>query len=265
MKSILITGINSYIGRNFDNYINQNFNDYSTDSISVKSDEWIDKDFSKYNILLHVAAIVHKREKKEKELTYFEVNSNLTVKLAKKAKESGVKQFIFMSTMAVYGEQGKLSKEVNITKKTVPNPISLYGKSKLHAEKEIMKLASENFKVTIVRPPMIYGEDCPGNFKSLKKLALLTPIFPMIDNQRSMLNVNKLCYFLEKYIDLNASGIYLPQDEAYVNTSRLVKSIREESGRKMILSKKLGILILFIGKKSSLINKVFGNLTYKKE
>jgi UDP-glucose 4-epimerase len=263
MRNILITGKNSYIGRNLKKMLGYYPNRYSVDSISLRDESWKNNDLSKYDVVIHVAAIVHQKEKPDMESLYLKVNRDLPLEVAKKAKISGVKQFIFTSTMAVYGEVGEIGQEVVITKNTIPNPKTFYGRTKLEAECELQKLSSETFKILILRLPMVYGPNCPGNYRKLESLALKTPIFPMIKNKRSMLHINKLCLQIKDYIDKEKDGIYLPQDDQYINTSILVKSIAEQNGRKIFLSKSLGILIRIIGKKSNIIRKIFGNLVYQ--
>lgn len=263
MKKILITGKNSYVGKSFENWLRNYSNDYSIDLISLKDDLWKGNDLSVYDVVFHVSAIVHKKEKPEMEALYYKVNRDLTTEVAKRAKAMGVKQFIFISTMAVYGEEGRIGEEVIITKETKPNPKTFYGRSKLEAEYELKKLSSETFKILILRPPIIYGPHCPGNYGKLEILAQRTPLFPMIENKRSMLHIDKLCALIKNFIDTEADGLYLPQDDQYVNTSLLVKNIAEQKGRNIVLLKSLGIIIKMLGKRFDITKKLFGNLTYK--
>lgn len=264
MKKVLIAGKNSYVGKNLKTYLEKYPEGYSIKSISLRDDLWKKINFAEYDVVFHVAAMVHKKEKPEMEALYFNVNRDLAIEVAKKAKKAGVKQFIFMSTMAIYGEEGKVEQEVLITKDTRPNPKSFYGKSKLEAEYELKKLSDESFKLVILRPPMIYGPACPGNYARLKKIAVKSPIFPLIDNHRSMLNIDKLCLYIKEYIDFRVEGTYLPQDDEYVNTSLLVKKLAEENGKKIYMSKLMGRFIKLFSKRIKLINKVFGNLIYEK-
>lgn len=264
MKKIMITGKKSYVGTSVEKWLRNYPDRYSIDSISLRDDSWKETDFSGYGVVFHVAALVHKKEKPDMEDLYFQVNRDLPIEVAKKAKKAGVKQFIFISTMAVYGEEGKVGQEVLITKKTRPNPKSFYGKSKLEAEYELQKLSNESFKVVILRPPMIYGPNCPGNYAKLQRIAVITPIFPMIENQRSMLHIEKLCIYVKEYIDLKVEGLFFPQDDEYVNTSLLVRKISEENGKKVYISKSMGWILELFGKKMNVINKVFGNLVYEK-
>ncbi len=264
MKNVLIVGKNSYIGKNLKKKLQGYFKDYLVDSITVKDDYWKYKDFSKYDVVVHLSAIVHKKEKNESEELYNKVNCDLATQVAEKAKNAGVPQFVFMSTMAVYGEEGNLLKEIVINKNTKENPKTFYGTSKLLAEKNILKLKDNNFKVTIIRPPMVYGENCPGNYIKLEKLALKVPVFPYIENQRSMIHINKLCDYIKLYIDNCLEGIFLPQDDNYVNSSLLVKEIGAKNGKYIHLSKFLGFIIKTFLKDLSIVKKIFGNLVYEK-
>ena len=265
MKNILITGKNSYIGTSLENWLLKEPNKYKVETITVKDESWMEKDFSQYDVIFHVAAVVHQKEYSKLKELYFSVNRDLPIEVAKKAKEAGVSQFIFMSTMAVYGEEGKIGHDVVINSNTPVNPNTFYGVSKIEAETEIDKLNNDNFRVAILRPPMVYGPNCPGNYTRLEKLAIKSPVFPYIDNKRSMLHIDKLCHSVKEYIDEEARGLFFPQDDQYVNTSLMVKELAEKNGKSIYLSKVAGIAIKLIGKRVNLINKVFGNLVYEKD
>jgi nucleoside-diphosphate-sugar epimerase len=264
MKRILITGTDSYIGKYFDTWISEYAGKYVIDKISIRDENWKKVNFSNYDVVIHLAAIVHKKEQPETEKTYYKVNRDLTVEIAKTVKAAGVKQFIFMSTMAVYGEIGDIGKDTVITKDTIPSPNTFYGKSKLEAEYALNKLKMDNFKLVILRPPMIYGSNCPGNYARLEKLSKKILFFPFIDNKRSMLHIDRLCEYLKSYIDDEVEGIFFPQDDTYVNTSILVKNLAEKNGKKIYMSKSLGMLIKLLGNRVKLIKKIFGNLIYEK-
>ena len=259
MKRILITGENSYIGTNFQEWLERNPEEYLVETISVRDEEWKEKDFSKYDSILHLAGIAHVSTDPKMEEKYYQVNRDLTIAVAKKAKEENVKQFIFMSSIIVYGD-GTTESRV-ITRETIPTPSNFYGNSKLQAEKGIESLVSPDFKVSIIRPPMIYGKGSKGNYPKLAKLAKLTPIFPDFPNQRSMLHIDNLCEFIKLLIDNQESGVFFPQNEEYVNTSQLVKEIANIHGKKVRLVKLFNPLIRMFFK-ISIVNKVFGNLVY---
>lgn len=259
MKRILITGLNSYVGNSLGKWLENYPEKYSVDFISLRDNKWKERDFSEFDVVFHVAALVHKKEKKNMESLYFQVNRDVTVHLAKKAKQDGVKQFIFMSSISIYGLDGSIHQHVLIEQDTPYNPKSFYGKSKLEAETEIKKLDDEEFKIAIVRAPMIYGPKCPGNYSLLKKIAISTPIFPSLENKRSMIFINNLTEFLRLLIETKENGIFFPQNNEYINTASLVKLIANEHSKKVFLSKTLGNAVKLFSF-NRVANKVFGNL-----
>jgi UDP-glucose 4-epimerase len=262
MKKILITGVNSYVGNNLKNWLLKDPINYVVDTISLRSEKWKDKDFSSYDSIVHVAGIAHVSTDPNLEELYYKVNRDLTIEVAKKAKKDGVKQFIFLSSIIVYGNSD-LNGGV-ITKDTIPKPSNFYGESKLQAEKGINELQSENFKIVILRPPMIYGKGSKGNYPRLAKMARIIPIFPNIDNKRSMLHIDILSEFLKLMIDNEEQGLFFPQNKEYVKTSDLVKTIAEVHEHKIFFTKLFNPIIFILIKKIGFIKKVFGNLVYEK-
>jgi len=261
IKNILITGKNSYIGTSLESLLMREPDKYKVDTVDMKDGSWKEKDFSQYNVVFHVAGIAHVSSDPKMEDLYYKVNRDLTIEAAEKAKAEGVKQFIFMSSIIVYGDSSS-SKRV-IDRNTVPTPSNFYGNSKLQAEEGIKDLESDDFKIVVLRPPMIYGKGSKGNYPRLANMAKKIPIFPDIDNERSMLHVDNLCEFIKVMIDHDETGIYFPQNKEYVKTSELVKTIAEVHGKKIWMISWLNWLIRFmfgIG----VVNKVFGNLVYEK-
>lgn len=259
MKKILITGKNSYVGNSFERWVMDNYpNEYHIEKISLRDDAWKEHDFSKYDVILHVAGIAHRKETKENKELYYRVNRDLSYEVAKKAKSERVSHFIFLSSMSVYGMETGI-----ITRETVPKPKSNYGKSKLEAEDLIVPLGDEHFKVAIVRPPMIYGPNCKGNYVRLSKLAVKTPLFPNVDNKRSMIYCDNLSEFLKLIIDEGKSGLFFPQNKEYVRTCDMVKTIAEANGKKIILTSLFNPVVKIIN--TSLIRKVFGDLLYEQK
>lgn len=260
MKKILITGKNSYIGTSIEKWLEKHPDKYKIDTISLRDEKWRDSDLSKYDVVFHVAGIAHVSADPEMEDLYYRVNRDLTIEIAKKTKAEGVKQFIFMSSIIVYGDSSS-SKRV-IDENTVPKPGDFYGNSKLQAEKGIEHLESDDFKIVVIRPPMIYGRGSKGNYPRLAKLAKKTPIFPDIDNERSMLHIDNLCEFIKIMIDNEESGLFFPQNKEYVKTSELVRIISEVHGKKIIMTRIFNpIFKLMFG--IGIVNKVFGNLVYE--
>lgn len=268
MKRILITGANSYIGTSFEKYMEQ-YDDYHIDTLDMMNSEWKNHDFSTYDVVFHVAGIAHAdvgHVSEETKQLYYKVNTDLTVKTASLAKQSGVKQFIYMSSIIVYGESAPLGKRKVITHKTKPEPANFYGDSKLQADLKLSELNNDNFRVCILRPPMIYGPGSKGNYQTLSKFAKKLPIFPDIKNERSMLYVGNLCYFIKECIDKQSNGIYFPQNSEYVSTSQLVKEIAKVNGKTIYLTKLLNLFVYIAskipGKIGGLCNKAFGNMCY---
>ncbi|MEC6747656.1 NAD-dependent epimerase/dehydratase family protein [Marinilactibacillus sp. XAAS-LB27] len=257
MKKILITGINSYIGNSLESKLKTESTQYEINKISLKDGSWEKDDFTIYDSLVHVAGIAHVSTDPDMEQTYYKVNRDLTIEIAEKAKLEGVKQFIFLSSIIVFGNDAT---EV-ISKETIPKPDSFYGNSKLQAEEQLIKLESEDFKICIVRPPMIYGKNSKGNYLRLSKLAKTVPLFPKYENKRSMLFIENLTEFLKLMIDNNESGIFHPQNQEYTNTSELVTLIAEVHGKKLLTTKMFNKLIT-IFKNNSTMKKVFGNFVY---
>ena len=136
-----------------------------------------------------------------------------------------------MSTLSVYGLVGTVGKEVMINKDTPCRPNSFYGKSKLEAEGLLERLQNEDFKVAILRVPMIYGPNCPGNYEQLRRITDKTPIFPSINNNRSMIFIDNLSEFVRLLIDNQDNGLFFPQNLEYINTSYLVALIAKENTR----------------------------------
>lgn len=268
MKRILITGADSYIGTSFEKYIKQWPENYQTDTLNMIGDAWMKYDFSGYDTVYHVAGIAHAdngKISKEKATLYYEVNTKLTIRTAIKAKKSGVKQFIFMSSAIVYGNSGAIGHKKIITKDTPVSPTNCYGDSKVRAEKALMKLESDTFKIVILRPPMIYGKGCKGNYPLISRLAQKFPVFPYIDNCRSMLYIENLIEFVRLMIDNEERGVFWPQNAEYSNTSELVKIIGKEHGRTVILVNGCTIPLRIIGNFFPIIYKAFGNLAYDQD
>ena len=262
MKKILITGADSYIGISVEKWLMREPEQYKVDTIDMKDGSWKKKDFSNYDVVFHVAGIAHVSSDPKMEDMYYKVNRDLTVETAKKAKAEGVNQFIFMSSIIVYGDSSG-SKRV-IDRDTVPTPSNFYGNSKLLAEEGIKDLKSDDFKIVVVRPPMIYGKGSKGNYPRLAKMAQKIPVFPDIDNERSMLHIDNLCEFIKVMIDNEESGLFFPQNREYVNTSEMVKLIAGVHGKKIWMTRVFNpVLRLMFG--IGVVNKVFGNLVYDQE
>lgn len=273
-KKVLITGAGSYIGQSFIQYAKKYYPDnFEIEELDMTDVAWRDKDFSGYDVVYHVAGIAHAdvgNVSEEIKSKYYEVNTGLAVEAAEKAKREGVKTFIFMSSMIVYGDSAPYGQEKVIDETTVPHPANFYGDSKLQADVAVRELADDTYKVIVLRPPMIYGKDSKGNYRTLAKLAKKLPIFPNVDNERSMLYIENLCEFLCQVMLLKPyrrnSVVLLPQNGEWTKTSDMVKMIAKASGKKITelqyLAPAVWIGSKMPGKIGGLVNKAFGNHCY---
>jgi UDP-glucose 4-epimerase len=271
MKRILVTGANSYVGTSFEKWMQQ-YPDYEVDTIDMIDGEWRNKSFSGHYAIFHVAGLAHAditNVSEEVKKKYYAINCDMAIETAKKAKADGVKQFIFMSSMSVYGESAPVGKQRIITADTPTSPANFYGDSKVQAEKGLLELNGDDFKVVILRPPMVYGKGSKGNFPTLEKFAKTLPIFPSIKNERSMIFVNNLCEFVHLAVEREVSGIFYPQNSEYVTTSRMVEKIASEHHKRIwvtpIFNWSIYLLSRIPGQYGKLCNKAFGSLVYEKD
>lgn len=260
MKKILITGAGSYIGQSFERYLGGFPGEYQVETVDMVDPSWRERSFGGFDAVFHVAGIAHIRETAENADLYYRVNRDLAIDTAKKAKEDGVPQFIFLSSMSVYGKE-----EGCINRQTVPSPKSNYGKSKLQAEEGLEALRSDGFAVAILRPPMVYGEGCKGNYQSLVKFAKKMPFFPDYPNKRSMLHVDGLSEAVREIVESCADGLFLPQDPEYVCTCKMVQSIARDIGKDLKLIRLLNPAVSIVKHTTAIGRKAFGDLYYEKE
>lgn len=269
-RRVLITGADSYIGTRFEAYAREHYDgNFQIDTLDVTGGDWRKFDFSSYDTVFHVAGIAHAdvgRVSEEVKRRYYAVNTDLAVEAAKKAKEAGVRQFVFMSSMIVYGEAGRYGKKRVIDEHTVPGPANFYGDSKWRADKGVRELGSNAFHVAVLRAPMIYGKGSRGNYPILARLAKILPVFPDIRNERSMLYIVNLCEFLCLLMLAGEGGVYFPQNAEYGQTGRIVQEIRKASGRKIrtmrLLNPAVWAAKFIPGRIGKLVDKAFGNMTY---
>ena len=256
MKNVLIVGAHSYIGDSFKAYLDEYPEQYKTGILGTRGLKPECEMFQGIDVIFCVAGIAHVKETGQNRHLYFDVNRDLVVEIAKAAKWGGVRQFVLLSSMSVYGlEVGY------ITKDTEANPVTAYGQSKLQADESIKQLADENFSFACLRPPMVYGKNCRGNYQSLRKFALTSPVFPMYENKRSMIYIGNLCEFAKECIDFEKSGLFFPQNAVYTNTSRMVQLIAENNGKRIRLTKAFNWALKTCG--VSVVKKVFGDLVYE--
>jgi nucleoside-diphosphate-sugar epimerase len=254
MPNILITGANSFIGSHYTKITKNNV----LAEFCLINNNASAINFHDVDVVLHLAAIVH--QKNVPDSFYKEVNTDLAVEVAQLAKAAGVKLFIFMSTLSVYGDNSSENHYLNEFSECNPN--NAYGKSKLDAEKEIIKLGNENFAVAIIRPPLVYGENVKANMFDLIKLVDKFPVLPFANtnNSRSFVAIENLVTIIDSIIEKQANGIFIACDEEPVSTSELVKLIAKGLEKKLILFK-LPRFLLKIGMnfKPQVFEKIFGS------
>jgi len=231
MRKLLITGSAGFVGSYF---INKYKEKYEIQKFSFLKDDINTLDCSDVDVVFHLSALVHQMGGASKE-EYEKVNVTQTLELAKKAKESGVKHFVFMSTVKVYGEETANKYNEN----TICNPEDEYGKSKLKAEFGLLDLEDANFKVSIIRTPIVYGYGVKANIKNLVNLVNKIPLLPFgkIENKRSMVYIGNLCHLIDEVITQQKEGIFLASDDEPLSTSRLIELIAKNFDKKIYLIK----------------------------
>lgn len=263
-KRLLITGADSYIGTSFEKWLAQWPEKYVVETVDMIDGSWREKSFSGYDVVFHVAGLAHVSADPSMEDLYYSVNRDLAIETAQKAKNEGVGQFIFMSSMIIYGKDEPAGSQKVITAGTEPSPSDFYGRSKLEADLAIQELADENFTVSIMRPPVIYGPGCKGNFPRLISLAKKAFLFPNISNARSMLYIDNLCEFIRIIIDNNSGGVFFPQNKDYVSTKDVIVEYRKQAGKPTLLVPFPGLLVSLMSG-MPLFNKAFGTKVYDKK
>lgn len=276
MKRILIMGYNSVLGNGLEKYLNE-YNAkigeeiYRVDKLSQRDEYWQSYQMSSYDVIFQATGIAHADTGKlteEQKQAYYSVNCDLAEETARRAKEAGVKLFIYPSSAIVYGDSAPYKKEKMITESTPAQCAHAYGDSKIKAEEKLNALSDEHFKVAIMRLPMIYGKGCKGNYPLLAKMAGKSPIFPNVMNKRSMLYLENFCEFMRLLIEAEKGGLYFPQNEEYISTANMVKEIGKNHGKNIrlwgILNPFVSLACVMPGKIGAMANKAFGNLTYDK-
>lgn len=246
---------------------------YQIDAVDTMGDNWKKVDYTKYDVVFHVAGIAHVNADPKMEPLYYKVNCNLTIEVAKHAKAAGVRQFIFMSSQIVFHESQSLKAEV-LTAETKPAPNGFYGNSKLQAENglwNLVKNQKENstrsqggnqMKICILRPCMIYGPNAKGNFSRLAKLACKTPVFPEWHNKRSMLYIDNLAEFVKQAIERELEGTFYPQNRELADTVEIVRYFAKEAGHKIWITKLLNPFVWMGSLVLQPINKMFATYYY---
>lgn len=230
---ILITGATGFIGSELVKYFNygeitvltrcknQCYNTLNNSLEDFLDKECIDK---KYDVSIHLAGLAHDKY----ELSYLRrVNVDATVAFARQLAEKGLRRFIYISSIGVNGNR---TKGIPFSEDSSPNPHSDYAIAKFEAELELKKLASElNFELVIIRPPLVYGRNAPGNFNSLHKaISKGLPLpFGLVSNSRSFISVINLCEFIKLTVDhpLASNETFTISDGCNFSTREFIEHI----------------------------------------
>lgn len=266
---ILITGINSKIGNAFEKYIMDNAptDVYTIEKVSLRKGMPSEETLCRNDVIIHAAGIsktdTHAISEGEKE-QYFHVNRDLTLELAGLAKKCGVKQFILLSTMMVYGNPALFDDHFDIDKETVPAPLCVYGKSKLEAEK-VLELSDESFVVSVIREPVVYGPSFNGEIAKLARIAKHIPIFPKLECRKSIIHQHNLIELIKQIIDTKRQGIVCPQDREVLSVSQLYSRMARNCGKKVYLIPGLKGLLSPLSRLVDPIKTICSDMSYTTE
>ncbi len=266
MQNILITGASGFVGQNLIEYLKN----YNLITISRKNGfnyNLINNDFldnNKIEIIIHLAGKAHDLKKTSNDSEYYKANTDLTISLFDSFLKSNAKKFIYLSSVKAV----KDFIEYPLTEDTDPTPISVYGKSKLNAEKYLLsKKIDYNKKLLILRPCMIHGPGNKGNLNLLYKLVSKNLPWPLgaFENKRSFCSIDNLNFIIDQLIsreDVN-SGIYNIADDEPLSTNQIIELIAKTQNHKSKIIKLPKSIIYFLAKIGALIRLPFNteNLT----
>lgn len=258
---ILILGKNGYVSKCFQEYM-QDQKDYIVEAISVRDGSWRNISFKGYDAVFNSIGLAHNDARKGTDDDFIKLNVKLPAELALKAKRDGVPVFIHMSSMLVYGNANGIGKFKPIDEFTVPQPDSIYGKSKYMGELELKKLEDETFNVALIRSPRVYGENDTDSIHMLTQAAKKMPIFPKINNCISMIYSDNLCELIRLIAVNKQGGFFFPQQEEYICTSKMVKDISIASGHRLVCTKLFNSVLRGPLKSLRVVSKAFGSEGY---
>ncbi len=261
MRRVLVTGAGSFIGEAFRARAALFPGEYGVDAVSLRGEDWHAADFSRYDSVLHVAGLAHVKYNDSMRERYMAVNRDLAVAAARKAKSDGCGHFLFLSSMIVYGPPARAGKTRIVRPDTPPAPENAYGESKLEAEKGVLALADEGFRVAILRLPTVYGKGCRGNYRTLSAWAGKLPVFPDIPGARSVLYVENLAEFIRLLVDDRAAGYFYPQNAEFSTATDLMREIARVRGEKIAFTPFFNPVLRLLGA-STLVRKAFGGIAY---
>lgn len=229
----------------------QNYENFK--EINFSEDKKIEEVLLEKDVVIHLAARNHVMNDKSTFplIKYREVNTELTLKLAKKAANAGVKRFIFISTVKVLGE--KTMAGSSFKNDDVLNPQDPYSISKAEAEEGLKEIGNQyNMEIVIIRPPLVFGKGVKGNFKSLLSLVRLQTALPFgsIKNKRSFVSIDNLSDLILTCIDhpKAINQIFMVSDDHDLSTPEFILKLAK-AGRKKIFLFRFPVILLYISLK----------------
>lgn len=262
MRRVLVTGAGSFIGGAFRARMARFSGQYEVDAVSLRGDNWRALDFSAYDAVLHAAGIAHVKYRDGLRDEYMAVNRDLTVAVAEKAKADGCGQFLFLSSMIVYGPAAPAGRTRVVGPDTPPAPENAYGESKLQAERGILALADDHFRVAVLRLPTVYGKGCKGNYKTLSHWAGKLPLFPDCAGARSVLYVENLAEFIRLLVDDRAAGYFYPQNARYASAVDFMREIARARGEKIRFPRLFNPVLRLLGG-AAFLRRALGGIAYE--
>ena len=263
MRKVLIAGQHSFIGTAVERRLAAFEGSYAAQALDMHGDAWKAFDFSPFDCVVHVAGIAHVSPKPELRPVYEAVNRDLAVACARRAREMGVKQFIFLSSAIVFGAAAPAGQDREITPDTSPSPEGAYGRSKLEAEHGLRALEDGRFRVAVLRPMMVFGAGCKGNYTRLAALARRCPVFPDFPNRRGMVYIDDLAELIRRLIDTGEGGVFHPQT-CVASTTDIARAVAGAYGRRMLFTRAFNPLLKAAGA-SGVARRAFGGFYYRED
>lgn len=263
MRKVLIAGQHSFIGTAVERRLAAFGADYETQSLNMHGEDWKHFDFSPFDSVVHVAGVAHVSPKPELRPLYEAVNRDLAVECGRRARDMGVRQFIFLSSAIVFGEAAPAGENREITPDTSPAPAGAYGRSKLEAEHGLRSLEDGRFHAAILRPMMVFGAGCKGNYNQLSALARRSPIFPDLPNRRGAVYIDDLAELIRRLVDTGEGGTFHPQT-AIVSTADFARAVAKAHGRHVLFTRAFNPLLRAMGG-SGVVRRAFGGFYYRED
>lgn len=270
--NVLITGSNGFLGQYLTQFLAekgysilahtrtaQTFAHPNISNINFNLNDNLDSvDLSPVEVIIHCAGRAHvMNETAASPLeAYRQTNVLGTLNLAQKAVESGVKRFIYLSSIKVNGEQ---TMDKPFKPDDLVNTNDPYGLSKYEAEQALFKLSKQTgLEVVIIRPVLIYGPNVKANFKSMIGLAKKKLPLPIgcLDNKRSMVSIYNLADLIHTCMTHpNANGeVFIANDQDDISVKQLFEKLASHQNNKLLMlpvpKSLIGFLASLVGNKA---------------